>query len=287
MEIRDVQFPLELPRGRLRRWAKVFLGSLLLVVQPARARALQSGEIDSAMYSATDRLLLTALVFRHQRRGTLDQLARVHERFWASDQITSFHTQAEARFQSWWVDHHARIVPMIQARLDARPGAYHHLVEIGCGSGLVLQDVAARLPSLDALVGLDLSAAQIELNRARFTDPRLSFDAADAEPWLRERLSPGGIVFTNAGVLEYFPRPKLESLLRAVAARAPSMCALVEPLDPDVDASGTAGSRPHGVEHSFSHPYLTYLREAGFTVRAHEDQVVDGQRFLLVVADTA
>jgi SAM-dependent methyltransferase len=283
MDFTDLRFPLTLPASRWRRALKVMLGSVLLLLSPARAQAIQRGELDPPPYRLADELMLTALIHRHQRAGTLDQLAVLHDRFWASEQALSFHAQAETRFRNWWVEHHSRIVPMIERQLAEAPGRYRMLAEIGCGSGLVLDDVAQRLPQIESLVGLDLSAEQIERTRSRHNNPRLSFWAGDAHDWMRDQLPAQSIVFTNAGVLEYFPRAKLESLLASIAARAPVMCALIEPLDPDFDLHGSE-SRAHGMEHSFSHPYGSYLRAAGFELIEVEEQTLEGQRWVLLLA---
>ena len=52
------------------------------------------------------------------------------------------------------------------------------LVDIGCGNGVLLSEIRARHPHLQ-LTGIDLSAAQIEINRRR--DPSIDWLVADAQ----------------------------------------------------------------------------------------------------------
>lgn len=283
MNIEEINFPLQLPAGRAKRWARVLLGRLLCAVAPNRERALLAGEVEHPFVLA-DRLRVAALVDRHLRQGTLDQLAPIQARFWAGGQATDFHAHAESRFQSWWVERHSKVVGWMQDERQRRPGAYRRLVEIGCGSGLVLADIAQRVPELDTLVGLDLSAPQIEMNRQRFKDPRLQFEAGDASDWIARHLEPGSIVFTNAGVLEYFSMPKLRALFRDVAAKAPAMIVMIEPMALGFDADSDAEPTPYGAENSLSRPYARLLREAGFVLRRHEYEDESHHRRFLCLA---
>ena len=58
--------------------------------------------------------------------------------------------------------------PFVEAfREVLAKGRYHTLCEIGCGSGLVLNDLAHRLPQLDTLWGIDLSEQQTARNWRR------------------------------------------------------------------------------------------------------------------------
>lgn len=283
MSTDEVSFPLVLPSGRGRRWLKVLAGQVLLALNPARGAQLEQGQVDHP-FALADRLRIAALVHRHMRMGSIDRLGALQNRFWAGHQAVAFHTQAEARFRGWWLERHSRIAVPIATELEAAPGRYRQLVEIGCGSGLVLNDLSQRLPSLDRLVGLDLCAEQTARNRERFRNRRLHFEAGDAADWAPEFLQAGSIVFTNAGVLEYFPAAKLRGLLETIARKAPALCAFVEPIDADFDLEQELGSLPHGVEHTFSHPYPRYLRDAGFEIRSREDIQFDDQRWLMLVA---
>lgn len=282
MNVDHVNFPLRLPSSPAKRAIKVLIGRILLSLNRARESQLESGEVEHP-FSLSDRLRVAALVDRHLKQGTMDRLARIQERFWAGQQATSFHTQAEKRFQTWWIERHSIVATWMLDEIKRLPGAYHELVEIGCGSGLVLADLATRL-SFGRFVGLDLSEEQIRINRERFRDPRLHFEAGDAAAWIDQELKPGSIVFTNAGVLEYFSTDRLAALLSCVASRSPAMIAIVEPLGLDYDPDLESEPRTYGAENSLSRPYLRMLRHAGFTIRQFKSDVCDGHRMLICLA---
>lgn len=285
MDIQNVQFPLAASapvgvKGRLKQQ----LGALLASLMSQRAARLAQGRIADDL-SLTDRLVIAGLVRRHERQGTLDQLNGLHDWLWSSRQAVAFHEQAQARFQSWWQDTHSAIVAPLFDELQAEPGRYHTLCEIGCGSGLVLNDLAQRLPQFEQLIGLDLSAEQIARNRARYaTQPRLRFDSGDAAVWLRQQARPGWVYFSNAGVLEYFPEAKLRSLLCQAASLRPAMFAIVEPVDRAHDLDRQLASRNYGAERSWSHHYPHLFRDCGYTLRWQREIEFGGMRWMMLIA---
>ena len=290
--IRGVHFPLEQPESRLRRLLKIVLGGLLCLLRPAQRERLIRGEPEREQLRLTDRLIVAALVWHHRRRGTLGALSGLHRWLWRGQQAVSLHAQTEARFRSWWLDHHSAVIAPLQeamARLAAEGQPVRTLCEIGCGSGAVLADIASRLPALDRLVGLDLSAAQVAANRARGgQDPRLQFEVADALSWLPANAAPGWAYLTNGGVLEYFSETMLEDLLGGIARRhPPALFALVEPIADDYDLDRETASRPYNAEMSLGHNYPYWLRRCGWEVLHQQRQDVGSTRWLLVVAATA
>jgi len=60
-------------------------------------------------------------------------------------------------------------------------GHQTRVLDVGCGTGLVLRELAARLPHADALVGIDPAPSMIEVARRTATDARLRFDTGVAE----------------------------------------------------------------------------------------------------------
>ena len=55
------------------------------------------------------------------------------------------------------------------------------ILDVGCGTGLLLRDLARRLPGAASLVGIDAAAGMIEQARAGASDPRLRFEQGSAE----------------------------------------------------------------------------------------------------------
>jgi SAM-dependent methyltransferase len=285
MDIHDVQFPLAVSgQPSLKSALKVRAGLLLASLMSQRATRLSQGQ-GAPDLSLADRLIIAGLVRRHERQGTLEQLNGLHDWLWSSRQAVAFHEQAQARFQSWWLDTHSAIVQPLRDEIQANPGCYSTLCEIGCGSGLVLADLAQRLPQLERLIGLDLSPEQIERNRARFADmPKLTFESGDAAVWMRDHAQPGTIYFSNAGVLEYFPEAKLRAMLRQIAALQPAAFAIVEPIDCQHDLERQFQSRNYGAERSWSHHYPHLFRDSGYTIRWQREIGFAGLRWLMLVA---
>lgn len=285
MDIVDVQFPLARARPGLRQSLKCLLGRALMPLFPLRLQQLQRGDVGERL-GRVDRLLLAALVARHEKAGSLDQLGALHDWLWASEQATRFHDQAQARFDDWWLQHHSAILEPLTREISDHPGTWTTLCEIGCGSGLVLADLARRLPTLQQFVGLDLSAAQISRSRqAHAANPRLRFEAGDGAAWLRGHAAPGWLLFSNAGVLEYFAPDKLLGLLRDLAqTRPPLAIASIEPIADDYDLQRETASRIYGPERSWSHNYPRLYREAGFELLWQRELRVGGLRWLLLFA---
>jgi SAM-dependent methyltransferase len=285
MNIEHVQFPAMLPQTPWRRRMKVLLGRLLSVLDPRAAAAVAAGQLPSRL-GLREQLLIAALVDRHQRAGTLGELAPLHAWLWQGEQAVSFHEQAAARFNSWWLRHHCEIVAPIQKLIDAPDSPYRQLCEIGCGSGLVLRDLARRLPQLDRLTGLDLSALQTERNRMRQADPRIRFVSGDVTAWIPAHATPGTIFLTVAGVLEYLPRAQVQRLFRDIATKqAPAAVALIEPVPRDYDFERESESRPYGAENSLAHNYPLLLRETGFVTHFQQLQNIGDFTFMLLLAE--
>lgn len=56
-----------------------------------------------------------------------------------------------------------------------------HVLDVGCGTGLLLRMLAARLPEAESLVGIDAAAGMIATAKSMAGDPRLGFSEGVAE----------------------------------------------------------------------------------------------------------
>jgi trans-aconitate methyltransferase len=287
MAFDDLQFPLSQSGSRPTLMLKIEVGRLIGWLAPRRVTRVLAGDIPPRI-GFLDRAVVAHLVDKHAREGTLDQLAPLHAWLWKGDQAVSFHAQAKARFDSFWLTHHVAIVePLRQIFGHSQDGGstYRVLCEIGCGSGLVLEDIARRLPSVERLVGLDLSERQTELNKSHTLDPRICFESGDATEWIPRRGCAGTVYLTVAGVFEYFPRNALQKLFAGIAAnQSPAAVALIEPVPADYDFDNEVASRPYGFENSMGHNYPRLLSDAGFRICFQEKQIVEQQTYLLLVA---
>ncbi len=59
--------------------------------------------------------------------------------------------------------------------------APRRVLDVGCGTGLLLRLLAARLPEADRLLGIDAAAGMIATAKSMANDPRLSFSEGVAE----------------------------------------------------------------------------------------------------------
>lgn len=280
-----VKYALALSSNPLRRRLDPIIGALFLLLRPGRALALARGE-GGAKHSAIERMMIAALVARHERAGTLGELAALHRRMWEGEEGVKFHAQAEKRFQTYWVENFSSIVEPLREAIAAAPTPLETLCEIGCGSGLVLEDLSKLLPEVFALVGLDLAPDQIARNVVRFDgNPRLRFEAGDAATWIAEHAAPGWVYLTNSGVLEYLGEAEVRALFATIAERLrPAVFALIEPIADDYDLARETWSRPYNFEKSLGHNYPHLLAAAGWTVRHQDERRIDGTRMLTLVA---
>jgi len=287
VQFTDLTVPLCVSGGPAVRRVKAWSGTVMSHLRPRRWAQLERGE-PGDHFSRTDRLMMAALVRRHQRDHDYGTFAAMHRWFWSGEQATRFHDQADVRFEDYWRRYHDAIVEPVQKLIDGHPHRFGTVCEIGTGSGRVLKDLQARLRGARRYIGLDLCVDQIRSNRARFAnaaDPR--FVADDALEWIPREAQPGWLYFTNDGVLEYFAPDALRALLTDIAQQqGPAGFALIEPLVDDYDLENERESRTYGLELSFSHPYPRLFRECGWTIRWQQDARLPHGRYLMLVAET-
>ncbi len=260
------------------------VGAALLQWMPGHAATLKAGHLPDAP-GFVDNMLIAGLVHDHQRRGRLEELTALHDWFWTNSPAVPFHQSAERRFDDWFLGHHIAIVPAIEAALASEEIPYEAFCEIGTGCGRALDHMTQALPQIPRFIGIDLSPAQVALNRRRYAARGSEFEAADGPDWIAHHAEPRWIYLSYGGVFEYFSRDKVQSLYERLASRlAPSLVVLVEPLSDVHDLGHEPQSKVFGDENTFSHNHPALLDAAGFTVLSRFEQRIDGQRWLLLVA---
>jgi len=103
--------------------------------------------------------------------------------------VAAFEARATTYEDGWRGRMHRDIADRtatLAASVATANGGSARVLDVGCGTGLVLRAVAARLPGAEVLAGVDAAAAMIEVARARAAgDPvsgsRLSFEQGMAE----------------------------------------------------------------------------------------------------------
>ncbi len=251
----------------------------MLALRPALTARFEAG---IGARGAIERLALAALVERYRASDQLDRLAALNIDFWSGPAALSYHALTHSRFeQTFLTRHHVIIAPLQNVAAEMRARG---LVEIGCGSGQLLDYLATQFPALDRLVGLDLNADQIALNRRRASDARIEYHCADATDWIAEHAQPGWIWLCYGGVLEFFTEASVAAMLEDCGRHAPAVFALVEPLADDFDPDVEPVARRFGRELTLSHPYPRLLRDAGFTELWRNECRAIGWRWLMLVA---
>ena len=277
----DWNFQINIPGDPIKRRVKVTLGQALSLLLPSRLRQLELGE-RPLPYALLDRLIGTALMDRLVREGRTEAIAEMHKRIWRRPDVLAYYATTESWFKNRFLTEHVDFVEQLQKVVDE--GCYHSLCEFGCGRGLVANYLAGHLEGIEQFVGIDLNEHQIQLNRARFSNPKLSFEATDAVAWINQQTRPGWILFSYESLL-YVPQRELERLVSNLAKNlAPAAVAVMEILERNHDLEREPESRPFEGVHHLSHNYPELLKRAGYTIRYQGERNTGGVRWILLLA---
>jgi ubiquinone/menaquinone biosynthesis C-methylase UbiE len=112
--------------------------------------------------------------------------------------VGAFDGRAES-YESGWrgrLHHHiADQVAVLAAQVS--PNA-RRVLDVGCGTGYLLRDLAGRLSAVQALEGIDAAPRMVETARSLGHDPRLSFRVGAAEQLPYDDGSFGLVVSTTS-----------------------------------------------------------------------------------------
>lgn len=278
--VQPPKVPLGLPGNPIKRHVKIFIGTLMARLMPKRLQRLHT-EARYAGLGLIDQWMLAATAYKAQQTGDQNFTSHILQKFWESDEAAHW-MQGNSRYHEMFLPYHSRVVaPLLQTALSNN---CFKLFEIGCGRGDVLRHLAAAMPSLQALTGLDLNQKLLDEAAGHTRDVRITYQVGDARLELQSLLEPGSIVVTCGGVYEYWSQQQLLDSFRLIAAHPRCVVALVEPLGSDHDLSMQKNSRPYGMEASLSHNYRHLLEVTGFTVSFSDELYTAAQRWQLMVA---
>jgi len=141
---------------------------------------------------------------------------------------------------------------------------FSHVVEIGCGSGMIVERVAAQAERSRAqFVGLDLNPEIVALNRQRNAHSRVQYHQANNVQELLSQIRPSFVlVFANA-TFTFFTEKELLNCLTWLATNVPRGAIVIADATA-LDLQQEQHSRPFGVL-TFSHNYEFLLAQAGLT----------------------
>jgi len=106
--------------------------------------------------------------------------------------IEAFAERAGGYERGWLGKLHRDIAHRVADIALTRSPTPHRILDVGCGTGYLLRQLASRVPETLELAGIDAAAPMIEVARAKARDARLRFLIGVAEqlPQLRRDLRP-------------------------------------------------------------------------------------------------
>ncbi len=138
-------------------------------------------------------------------------------------------------------------------------------MEIGTGNGKVLEYLSSEFPKIEKFIGIDLSQAQIEINKKQYQkNSKLEFVASDAYEWVKENGQSNTVFVTNGGVLEYFTEERLQLFLKEIYKLGKIYFVAIEPNSIEHNFEANPNTETYGNERSFSHNYPKLFKNAGF-----------------------
>lgn len=268
---------------RLRSLARTVAGTAIEYLRPRLARDLDRGE-NRGEHLRAKNWILHARLRRARLRRDNGAAQAVLARYWQADTADFFYDRYRARFDDWFFGPHQAVIDQLVRAVQRHD--LHDLVEIGCGDGRALAHCAERMPELARLTGIDINPTITARNAQAFADtPRLRFAQGDAGAWLADHPAQSRALLSYGGVMEYFAPEALRDIFAGLAAQAPAVVALCEPVAPEHDLVADPGSRMFGQESSFSHNHAHLLRSAGFSVCWQQEAMIGGVRWMMIVAE--
>lgn len=124
--------------------------------------------------------------------------------------------QDKARFEK----DYGSLLKLVQELLQE--GLYECVVEIGCGNGLLIERVAAQAAGSEAtLVGLDMNADILALNRQRYAGSRVQYHQSESLQEFLGREPRRSIVVLAVGTVELFTEEEFLHCLRWLTTTVP------------------------------------------------------------------
>ncbi|MDR2988615.1 MAG: class I SAM-dependent methyltransferase [Nocardiopsaceae bacterium] len=95
--------------------------------------------------------------------------------------VRAFHDRASGYETGYRGQFHSDIVTRAVNLALAHCPSPRRILDVGCGTGLLLRELAGRLPGAISLTGIDAAAGMVGQARAKSGDPRLTFVLGAAE----------------------------------------------------------------------------------------------------------
>ncbi len=95
--------------------------------------------------------------------------------------VAAFDLRAASYEDGWRAQLHREITTRTAALAAREARAPSRILDVGCGTGQLLRLLASKFPTARELRGLDPAPSMLAFATTHVEDPRLSFDAGDAE----------------------------------------------------------------------------------------------------------
>jgi len=252
-------------KTRLKDVFKEYLGAALVSVFRQRAAELSSHPTCSPS-GLRDKAMMAWLKRCAIKNESSDFFEQLHLDFWSGDGGSIFSANCDHRFEELFLGRQREdFNALVQTWNEINS---KRIVEFGCGSGRLVDYLTKELGGVESAVGIDINQVQIEKNKAsEDRDSRIDFICTDGGEWLANNGQPSTLFVSNGGVLEYFTRERLESMLSMISGQLkPAIFFSSEPVAADHDWSKSTESIPFGEELSFSHNYTDLFESSGFEI---------------------
>jgi ubiquinone/menaquinone biosynthesis C-methylase UbiE len=112
--------------------------------------------------------------------------------------VAAFDDRAEVYESGWRGRLHHQIADEVAALLVCLAPNPRRVLDVGCGTGYFLRELAERFPAAQVLRGIDAAPRMVEVARAMAIDTRLSFNVGFAERLPYESKSFDWVVSTTS-----------------------------------------------------------------------------------------
>jgi hypothetical protein len=254
----------------IRKLASIF-GDILLILRPKKARRLAESRVTlvhkkKKYLSVQERLMRYALMQKLEIIEDHKRIAELNKNYWTNIPVEAFKELGDG-FITDFLPNCTFIFKLLKKELSNHTEEFNLLVEIGTGNGNVLNYLSSEFPQINNFIGIDLSSAQIEINRKKYSsNKKLDFVSSDAFEWVKEHGQCNTIFVTSRGVLEYFEQYRLQEFLNKINQLGKIIFVAIEPNGKDHNLEKTTDSELYGFEPSFSHNYPKLFKKAGFSL---------------------
>jgi len=133
----------------------------------------------------SDRLMRAALLKNVEKKKDFNVLAEYHENFW-KETGRKYFLEKENILQDFFLPKCLPVFEKLQNLLNDKSQNFHTIVEIGTGTGDVLNYLSTEFPQIDRFVGIDLSVEQIDFNKKKYEQNiKTEFVVTDGFDWAK------------------------------------------------------------------------------------------------------